>query len=167
MVIPQIKGDTTMTAKRTLCIAGLAVVLAALPSCSRTEKPAADANASAGRQKATARLSGDGKELLVDLGGGVTMKLLLIPAGRFTMGSPEGEAGRSSDEGPQHEVTISKPFFMGAAPVTQAQYERLMGRNPSYLAGGTNPVEKVSWHEANEFCQTLSGDLGRTVRLPT
>jgi formylglycine-generating enzyme required for sulfatase activity len=71
------------------------------------------------------------KELTLDLGNNVTMKLALIPAGKFTMGSPGNEKDRYSDEGPHREVTISKPFYMGATEVTQAQYEAVMGKNPA------------------------------------
>jgi len=95
------------------------------------------------------------KEL--DLGGGVTMKLVLIPAGKFMMG----------EEKDQHEVTISKPFYMGATEVTQAQYEAVMGTNPSRLKGATNPVETVSWNDATEFCKKLSEKTRQAVRLPT
>ena len=107
------------------------------------------------------------KELTLDLGGGVTMKLVLIPAGKFMMGSPESEKGRDENEGPQHEVTISKPFYMGVTEVTQAQYEAVMGTNPSHFKGATNPVEMVSWNDATEFCKKLSEKTGQTVRLPT
>ena len=102
----------------------------------------------------------------IDLGGGVTMKLALIPAGKFMMGSPSGEANRSGEE-PQHEVTISKPFYMGVTEVTQAQYEAVMGTNPSNFKGATNPVETVSWNDAAEFCKKLSEKTGKTLRLPT
>jgi len=107
------------------------------------------------------------KELVLDLGGGVTMKLVLIPAGKFIMGSPDSELGRNEDEGPQHEVTISKPFYMGVTEVTQAQYEAVMGTNPSYYKGATNPVEMVSWNDATEFCKKLAEKTRQTVRLPT
>jgi len=107
------------------------------------------------------------KELTLDLGNKVTMKLVLIPAGKFTMGSPETETGRDSDEGPQHEVTISKPFYMGVYEVTQEQYEQVTGKNPSTFKGAKNPVESVSWEEAVEFCKKLSAKTGKTVSLPT
>ncbi|MBE3097052.1 MAG: SUMF1/EgtB/PvdO family nonheme iron enzyme [Planctomycetes bacterium] len=105
--------------------------------------------------------------LTLDLGKGVTMKLVLIRPGKFVMGSPDSEKGRASDEGPQHEVTISKPFHMGATEVTQAQYEAVMGTNPSKFKGPTNPVEMVSWEEAAEFCRRLSEKTRKTFRLPT
>jgi len=106
-------------------------------------------------------------ELTLDLGGGVTMKMVLIPAGKFMMGSPDSEQGRYEDEGPQHEVVITKPFYMGVTEVTQAQYEAVMGKNPSYYRGAANPVETVSWNDAVEFCKKLSEKTRQTVRLPT
>jgi formylglycine-generating enzyme required for sulfatase activity len=113
------------------------------------------------------------------------MKLALIPAGTFLMGSPAGEADRSPDEGPQHEVTISRPFYLGVYPVTQEQYEQVMGTNPSWFSprgGGsdkvrtqntrTSPVESVSWEDAAAFCRKLSElpeekRRGLVYRLPT
>ena len=105
--------------------------------------------------------------LTLDLGNGITMKLVQIPAGKFMMGSPESEKDRYSNEGPQHEVTISKPFFMGVFEVTQQQYERIMGRNPSFFKGAQNPVEFVSWEDAVDFCKKVSQKTGKTVHLPT
>jgi len=107
------------------------------------------------------------KELTLDLGGAVTMKMVLIPAGKFMMGSPDSEQGRSEEEGPQHKVTISKPFYVGVTEVTQAQYEAVMGTNPSKFKGATNPVEMVSWNDATEFCKKLSEKTRQAVRLPT
>jgi formylglycine-generating enzyme required for sulfatase activity len=103
----------------------------------------------------------------LDLGKGVTMKLVLIHPGKFMMGSPDSEQGRRDDEGPQHEVEITKPFYMGATEVTQAQYEVVMGTNPSHFKGPTNPVDSVTWDEAAEFCRKLSEKTRKTARLPT
>jgi formylglycine-generating enzyme required for sulfatase activity len=97
------------------------------------------------------------KELALDLGGGVTMKMVLIHPGKFMMG----------EEKDQHEVTITKPFYMGVTEVTQAQYEAIMGTNPSNFKGATNPVDTVSWNDATEFCKKLSEKTRQTVRLPT
>jgi formylglycine-generating enzyme required for sulfatase activity len=107
----------------------------------------------------------------------VGMKLTLIPAGTFVMGSPETEPDRHSDEGPQHLVTIGRPFYMSTHPVTQEQYEAVAGHNPAHFiqaAGGgpAHPVESVSWYDAMEFCRKLSSrfeerDAGRTYYLPT
>jgi formylglycine-generating enzyme required for sulfatase activity len=66
----------------------------------------------------------------------------------------------------RHEVTISKPFYMGETEVTQAQYEAVMGTNPSHFKGATNPVECVCWDYATEFCKKLSDKTRQAVRLP-
>ena len=94
-----------------------------------------------------------------------------IPAGKFLMGSPLTEKERDPDE-KQHEVTLTQGFRMGVHEVTQAQYEQVMGKNPSHFKGATLPVETVSYDDALAFCQKLS-DLpaekaaGRKYRLPT
>ena len=67
------------------------------------------------------------EELVLDLGNGVSMKLVKIPAGKFMMGSPETEKDRQKNEGPQHEVTITKAFYMGIHPVTNEQYKQVNG----------------------------------------
>ena len=108
-----------------------------------------------------------GKTLTLDCGGGVSMDLVLIPAGVFTMGSPNSEGYRSRDEGPQHRVRITRPFYMGKYEVTQSQYERIMDANLSKFRGTNNPVDTVSWNDATEFCRKLSQRTGRKVRLPT
>jgi formylglycine-generating enzyme required for sulfatase activity len=106
----------------------------------------------------------------------IDMKLTLIPAGKFLMGSAAGEEERDAEE-LQHEVVISRPFYMGVYPVTQGQYAKVMGKHSSHFNpknGGSldNPVEQVRWAEAVQFCQRLShldGELkaGRVYRLPT
>jgi formylglycine-generating enzyme required for sulfatase activity len=107
----------------------------------------------------------------------IGMKLAIVPAGRFLMGSPHGEEGHQIDEEPQHEVDITRPFYLGVHPVTQTQFELIMGRNPAFFTrerggGPDHPVEQVTWQEAGEFCQRLS-DLPqekaaqRVYRLPT
>ncbi len=108
----------------------------------------------------------------LDLGKGITMKLVLIRPGKFVMGSPDSEksevvGGRGHGVGPQHEVVITKAFYMGVTEVTQAQYEAVMRTNPSYFRGPTNPVEQVSWTDATEFCKKLSQKTRMAVRLPT
>ena len=139
----------------------------------------------------------DGKQITNSIG----MKLVLIPAGKFMMGVPgqnddkpprdksPGETVplRSTDgeKCPQHEVEITKPFYMGVYAVTQAEYERVIGANPSaFSAKGQRssqvwdtdtsrfPVESVSWEDAVEFCHKLSNlteekQAGRGYRLPT
>jgi formylglycine-generating enzyme required for sulfatase activity len=106
------------------------------------------------------------KELTLDLGGGAKMELVLIPAGKFLMGSPPTEAKRDNDE-TRHEVTISRPFYMGKYLVTQEQYEKVTGRNPSKFKDAKNPVDRVNWDDAQNFCKTLSASTGKIVRLPS
>ncbi len=103
----------------------------------------------------------------------IGMKLVLIPKGKFLMGSPDSEAERQANEGPVHEVEITRPFYLGAFPVTQAQYQKVMGSNPSQFSGNpNNPVEQVSWDDAVAFCKKLSEMTEeqrkkRLYRLPT
>jgi formylglycine-generating enzyme required for sulfatase activity len=70
-------------------------------------------------------------------------------------------------ESPAHEVSLSTPHYMGKYEVTQEEYERVMGNNPSSFKGARNPVESVLWEDAQEFCRKLSERTGREVRLPT
>jgi len=94
------------------------------------------------------------------------MKLNLIPPGEFAMGSPTSEADRGGDE-TQHRVKITKPFYLSVHEVTQAQYEAVVGNNPSNSKGDTKPVEMVNWDEAVAFCGKLSDEEGMEYRLPT
>jgi len=87
--------------------------------------------------------------------------MVYINGGTFTMGSPANERGRSKNEGPQHQVTVS-PFYMEKYPVTQAEYEETMGANPSSFKGPTLPVEQVSWLDAVDFCNKRSLTEGLT-----
>ena len=99
----------------------------------------------------------------------IGMSFKLLPAGRFQMGSNSGDA----DENPVHEVTLTVPFYIGICEVTQDQYRRVMGSNPSSFRGqAKNPVENVSWESAVEFCVRLSSmpaekSAGRVYRLPS
>jgi formylglycine-generating enzyme required for sulfatase activity len=87
---------------------------------------------------------------------------VLIPAGRFRMGSPDSEPGREGDEGPVHEVTIRQPFFLKATEVTQGEWKALMGNNPSRFknCGDSCPVENVSWWDAVAYCNAMSRKEG-------
>jgi formylglycine-generating enzyme required for sulfatase activity len=109
---------------------------------------------------------GPGKQITLTLAKAVTMKLVRIPAGKFMMGSPETEAGRVSNEGPPHLVTISNSFYMGAYELTQAQYEAVMGKSPAEPKGPDNMVANVTWLDAVAFCKKLSDKTRKTVRLP-
>jgi formylglycine-generating enzyme required for sulfatase activity/uncharacterized caspase-like protein len=110
----------------------------------------------------------EAKYFVEDLGNGVTLEMVQIPEGSFLMGSPENEKRRNESESPQHRVTVPS-FFLGKYVVTQAQYQAIMGDNPSSFTtnGANRPVEKVSWLDAVEFCKRLSQKTGRTYRLPS
>ncbi|MGD1808538.1 SUMF1/EgtB/PvdO family nonheme iron enzyme [Dapis sp. BLCC M126] len=101
-----------------------------------------------------------------NLGNGVFLEMVKIPAGRFLMGSPETEAERQDNESPQHYVDVPE-FFMGKYPVTQAQWQAVMGNNPSRFKGANRPVERVNWNDATEFCQKLSDITGKKYSLPS
>jgi formylglycine-generating enzyme required for sulfatase activity len=93
--------------------------------------------------------------------------MVSLPAGEFLMGSPDSDPDASDDEKPQHQVKVNS-FAIGKYPVTQAQYQAVMGTNPSYFKNNPqNPVERVSWNDAQAFCQKLSQITGKTYRLPT
>jgi formylglycine-generating enzyme len=120
----------------------------------------------------------------------IGMKFVKLPAGSFLMGSPKDEEGRGDDEA-RHEVKLSRDFYLGVHEVTQAQYEKVAGVNPSHFSAkgqgkdritdmetkdvkdtSKHPVEQVSWEQAKEFCKKLSQlpaekKAGRVYRLPT
>lgn len=114
----------------------------------------------------TEKKTGTRRVMTLDLGGGVTMEVVRIKAGKFTMGSPAGEKKRESDE-VEHEVTLSKDFYFGKFEVTQAQYEAVTGKNPSRFKGKQLPVESANWDEATAFCTALGKKLNRKVELPS
>ncbi len=105
---------------------------------------------------------------VVDLGKGVTLDLVWIPKGAFLMGSPADEQDRYHDEGPQHEVAFRRGFWLGKYPVTQAQWEAVMGNSPSRFKGdGRLPVEQVSWEDCQEFITKLNARVEGAFRLPS
>jgi formylglycine-generating enzyme required for sulfatase activity len=136
------------------------------------------------------------KRVSVDLGGGVSMKLVRIPPGKFKMGAPKSEhdfirkllpgrvnqqlADEIAETSKQHGVEITKPFYMGVYEVTQAEYEKVMGKNPSAFSpkgpskkevSGQDtsqfPVEMVAWDDAMAFCRALSKRFKKNFDLPT
>ncbi len=131
------------------------------------------------------RSSGRVESRSEDLGNGLFLEMVFVPAGQFTMGSPPEELGRElyqsweqrrqSGEDPRHQVTVPS-FWLGKYPVTQAQWraiaalpkiDRWLEPNPSYFEGDQLPVEQVSWLDGVEFCQRLSQLTGRNYRLPS
>ena len=107
-----------------------------------------------------------GKVEVVDLGKDVKLEMVLIPAGKFKMGSPQSEKGRDEWER-QHDVTLTKPFYMGKYEITQEQYEAVMGKNRSNTKGAKLPVTNVSWHDCQEFIKKLNAKTSGGFRLPT
>jgi formylglycine-generating enzyme required for sulfatase activity len=110
-----------------------------------------------------------------DLGNNINLTMVLIPPGKFMMGSPPTEPERAENEGPQHLVTISHPFLLGQHPITQAQWQqvdkmprvkRQLKFNSARSKDANLPIENVSWLEAEEFCLRLSAYTGRPYRLP-
>ena len=97
---------------------------------------------------------------------GIEKEMVLIPAGTFMMGSPESEKGRMDKE-TQHEVTLTKPFYMGKYEVTQEQWELMMGYNTSDTKGAKYPVTDVSWNDCQEFIKKLNKKTKGKYRLPT
>ena len=104
------------------------------------------------------------EEKTVDLGQGVSIVLVHIPSGTFQMGS---SSSGEKDEQPVHEVTISQDFWMGKYEVTQAQWQAVMGSNPSHFKGGKLPVELVQWKGAQGFLKRVNGATNGGFRLPT
>ena len=107
-----------------------------------------------------------GKVDVVELGKDVNLEMVLIPAGKFKMGSPASEKDRRDNEN-QHEVTLTKPFYMGKYEVTQEQWESVMGNNPSYRKTAKYPVTNVSWEDCQEFIKKLNEKTKGGYRLPT
>ena len=107
-----------------------------------------------------------GKAEVIDLGKDVKLEMVLIPAGKFKMGSPASEKDRNEKE-TQHEVTLTKPFYMGKYEVTQEQWFEIMGENPSREKGRMLPVTNVSWNECHFFIRKLNEKTNGGYRLPT
>ena len=116
------------------------------------------------RQKVTER-----QPLSIDLGNGVTLELVKVPAGKFMMGSPDGEG--DDDERPQHQVILQE-FLIGKYAVTNAQWQAVTKTKGSAnkdkkFQGDLQPVVGVSWHEVMAFCEKVKQQTGKAVRLPT
>lgn len=108
-------------------------------------------------------------EVKLDLGNGVTMELVYIKPGSFVMGGESKTDGRfECVELPKHEVTLTKGFYLGKYEVTQAQYQAIMGSNPSKSTKAPDcPVDNVGVDDALSFCGKVAEQTGLDVRLPT
>ena len=130
------------------------------------------------------RSQGSARQKIEDLGNGVSLEMVKIPGGTFTMGSPKSEKGSYDYERPQHDVTVPQ-FFMGKYPVTQGQWKAIASRTDLKVELDLNPepslfqepykgidrwqrpVEEVTWYQAVEFCKRLSKLTRRNYRLPS
>jgi formylglycine-generating enzyme required for sulfatase activity len=118
------------------------------------------------QQKKTIPYLENPTELIIDLGKNINLEMVIIPAGKFVMGSPVYEKNRYADE-KQNEVTLTKSYCMGKYPVTQEQWEIIMGNNPSDVKGAKLPVTNVSWNYCQDFIKLLNKQTGGGYRLPT
>ncbi len=118
--------------------------------------------------QATSRASKSPNPIAIDLGNGITLELVHIPGGMFLMGAPYTQEGGLDQERPTHQVTIPE-FWMGKYPVTQEQYQAVIGNNPSrfFDEGASHPVENVSWYDAIAFCEEVLQKTGDRIRLPS
>ena len=123
-----------------------------------------DDNGRVTRQPARAR------QAIEILGDGVSLEMVRIPSGRFTMGAPEGEPASGGEERPQHQVSVP-PFCLGKYTVTIAQWGAVMGAIPgvpnAFRSDPRQPVVRVSCDDAEAFCVRLSELSGRAYRLPS
>jgi len=122
------------------------------------------------RQEGTAQALGLPKEGMIDLGGGVQLEMVLIPAGEFVMGDRDPEhPAWDFNMVPRHRVRITQPFYVSKYEITQRQWTQVMGRNPSRFRGPDHPVEQASWNDCVAFVQKLNAqvDAPGTFDLPT
>ena len=85
----------------------------------------------------------------------IVNNMIKCPAGKFVMGSPSNELGRNNNE-QQHNVVISKPFYISKYEVTQKEFETVTGYNPSFFKGDDRPAESIGWNDAIKFCEILN-----------
>ena len=117
------------------------------------------------RGEITARETHSARQVTEDLDNGVSLEMVVVPGGTFLMGSSAGHG--YDDERPQHSVKVAS-FLMGKYPVTQEQWQAVMGWiPPCRCKGARRPVDRVSWNDAREFCRRLSEKTGRAYRLPS
>jgi sulfatase modifying factor 1 len=95
----------------------------------------------------------------------LSMDMLWVKPGSFQMGSSTTEVGRGKNE-TRHTVTLTEGYWLGKHEVTQSQWEKVMGDNPSDYKGGDKPVERVSWHDVTSFCEKLTEQESKAWRLP-
>ncbi|MDZ8256879.1 SUMF1/EgtB/PvdO family nonheme iron enzyme [Nostoc sp. ChiQUE01b] len=123
----------------------------------------------------TKRCLKQAESFIENLADGIILEMVSIAGGKFQMGAPQDEFESLEDERPQHIVALN-PFFIGKYPITQAQWrviaklpkiKRRLELEPSCFKGDNLPVERVSWYDAQEFCERISRETGRKYRLPS
>ena len=149
-----------MAASRRGVIGGFAVLAMVLIGLGSPRQAEAGAKEGAAQD---ATLPGPKPQMTVDLGGGVTLELILIPPGTFDMGSDRG----NPTEKPVHKVTLKKAFYIGKYEVTQEQWQAVMGANPSHFKDPKKPVGSVTWNACRDFVAKLSEKTGRKFSLPS
>ena len=154
-------------ARGTTCAAIALIALFLVTACGGNSGSSADREAAMVQKQAAKKLGVHVEKTLAKSG----IVLRLIPDGTFAMGSPTGEKDRLNFEA-QHKVTLPKAFYIGKFEVTQGQWKKVMGTNPSSFknAGDNAPVEKVSWDNCQAFMKklaTLEGMPEGSFRLPT
>ena len=111
--------------------------------------------------------SSSGNTITIRVKKGISIDMVRVEAGTFTMGATPEMKDPYEDEKPTHRVTLTNDYYMGKYEVTQALWQTVMGNNPSNFKGDNLPVEKVSWDDCQEFISKLNRITGKTFRLPT
>ena len=141
----------------------LVLALALFVGCPGKKKPIDPDGLDEPQQEETPDLLPEGKLYTVP---DLDLKMIWIPSGKFVMGSPKSEPGHRQEEEELHQVTISRGFWIGQFEVTQAQFETILGENPSTFKDPQMPVHKVNWEDAMEFCKALTDREKSVNRMP-
>ena len=108
-----------------------------------------------------------GNTITIPVKNGISIDMVRVEAGTFTMGATPEMENPWDDEKPTHQVTLTNDYYIGKYEVTQALWKAVMGKNPSKFKGESLPVEKVSWNDCQEFLSKLNKITGKKFRLPT
>ncbi len=109
----------------------------------------------------------NGDNISIPVKDGISIDMVRVEAGTFTMGATPEMENPWDGEKPTHQVTLTNDYYIGKYEVTQALWQAVMSNNPSYFKGDNLPVEKVSWNDCQEFISKLNTITGKTFRLPT
>ena len=108
-----------------------------------------------------------GNTIIIPVKDGISIDMIRVEAGTFTMGATTEMKDPWDDEKPTHQVTLTNDYYIGKYEVTQALWKAVMGKNPSNFKGDNLPVEEVSWNDCQKFISKLNSITGKTFRLPT